>query len=73
MILKIRVYDERTHEFTENIIGEVHTGGAFGELAILEKKSRAATVVCKTSCQFASLNKTDYRNILGFLIKYVFH
>lgn len=43
----------------------MNTGAAFGELAILENKPRAATVVCKTDCLFASLHKTDYRNILG--------
>lgn len=65
-ILSIRIFDERTREFTENIIGELNMGGAFGELAIIENKSRAATVICKTNCLFATLIKEDYQNILGF-------
>lgn len=65
VILKLRVFDERIREFTESVLTELGTGAAFGELAILENKSRGATVVCKTNCHFASLHKTDYQNILG--------
>ena len=66
--LKCRIFDERTHEFIEKIIGEMQTGEAFGELAILENRNRAATVICKSKCLFASLNKIDYQNILGFFL-----
>lgn len=64
--LKCKIYHDNSGDFIEKDIGEMTTGTAFGELAILENKPRAATVVCKTDCMFASLNKGDYRNILGF-------
>lgn len=37
------------------------SGAYFGELALLEKKPRAATIVCDTDCAFAVLEK-DYFN-----------
>ena len=66
--MKCQIYDEKTKEFIEKIIGEIDVGGSFGELAILENKKRAATVICKTQCLFVSLNKSHYQNILGIFI-----
>lgn len=47
------------------------TGAAFGELALITDQPRSATVVCKTQCSFAVLEKEDYQQILGTFDKEV--
>lgn len=39
-------------------------GYAFGELALLERKPRAATIVCEDDCDFAVLDKAPFQQIL---------
>ena len=41
------------------------TGSAFGELALMERKPRAATIVCKENSHFAILDKIYFDNILS--------
>ena len=40
-------------------------GNTFGELALLNDDKRKATIVTVTPCSFATLNKEDYKKILG--------
>lgn len=42
-------------------IKTLNAGASFGELALMEKKPRAATIICETDCDFAVLEK-DYFN-----------
>tara|TARA_B110000285_G_C14697890_1_gene412099 strand:+ start:75 stop:278 length:204 start_codon:yes stop_codon:yes gene_type:complete len=35
-------------------------GDTFGELAIISKNPRAATISCLTDCYFAKMNASDY-------------
>lgn len=39
-------------------------GYAFGELALLERKPRAATIICEEDCDFAVLDKAPFQQIL---------
>lgn len=39
-------------------------GSAFGELALMERKPRAATIICKEDCKFAILDAKDFKEIL---------
>jgi CRP-like cAMP-binding protein len=39
-------------------------GAAFGELALMDSKPRAATIVCNEDCDFAVLDKEPFRQIL---------
>ena len=39
-------------------------GYAFGELALLERKLRAATIVCEEDSDFAVLDKAPFQQIL---------
>jgi CRP-like cAMP-binding protein len=39
-------------------------GKAFGEAALINDTARGATVLCKTECHFAILNKESFNNIL---------
>jgi CRP-like cAMP-binding protein len=40
------------------------TGKAFGELALINNRPRAATIKCLTDCHFAVIQKDDYDSLL---------
>ena len=40
------------------------SGDSFGELALINKSTRAATIKCNTECSFAVIHKTDYDNFI---------
>lgn len=42
-------------------------GSGFGELALMNNKPRAATIVCKEDCEFAVLEKDPFIAILSNL------
>ena len=44
-------------------------GDSFGELALIEKHPRAASIFTKTECHVAVLEKNDYNRILANLMK----
>ncbi|OMJ65988.1 hypothetical protein SteCoe_5993 [Stentor coeruleus] len=44
-------------------------GASFGELALLDKKPRAASILAKTPCHFAVLDKQNYQRILASIMK----
>jgi CRP-like cAMP-binding protein len=46
-------------------VKELSDGEAFGELALLNKKPRAATILCKEDCHFAVLDKKHFKMILS--------
>lgn len=43
----------------------LQAGMSFGELALMEKKPRAATIICREKCYFGVLDKTSFDNILS--------
>jgi len=49
------------------MIVEFKQGDSFGELAILNKSKRSATIVCKSECSFAILGRDDFNKILRVL------
>ncbi|KAL4478319.1 hypothetical protein ABPG72_009555 [Tetrahymena utriculariae] len=61
--------ENSAHFFDENIFKYFHVsnlgeGRVFGDLGILTKKPRAATIVCNEDCYFGVLNVEDYSKIL---------
>ena len=42
----------------------LNSGQSFGELALLQDKPRAASIVAETDCHFALLGRRDYERIL---------
>ena len=48
-------------EFRE--IAILHENATFGELALIDKKPRAATIQCVEDCSFAVLNKAEYTKV----------
>lgn len=51
--------------FTLREVKILKTGDAFGELALLGNKPRAATILCKEDSHFAVLDKQYYKEILS--------
>ena len=56
----------RSEEFQEVKI--LKDGDSFGELALISKKTRSASIVCKEDCYFAVLEKKYFFEILCLLI-----
>lgn len=42
------------------IVGEMFAGDPFGELALLHDITRAATVICKGTVEFLTIDKADF-------------
>ena len=47
-------------------VKQLPAGIAFGELALLDHKPRAATIKCKQFTEFAVLDKLNFRQILSY-------
>ena len=66
-------FSKGTQDFFEknrvNGIKDLFEGTSFGELALLTKKPRAATIVCKTDCHFAIFDKEHFDTILSKFLK----
>lgn len=48
-------------------VAERGAGYAFGELALLERKRRAATIICDEESDFAVLDKGPFQQILRMI------
>jgi cAMP-binding proteins - catabolite gene activator and regulatory subunit of cAMP-dependent protein kinases len=61
------VKPDGTPDYELKKVAELGAGAPFGELAIMEDtlKPRAATIVAKEDCHFATLERKPYRAILG--------
>lgn len=61
----LNLEDTATGLRTPTQVGLMSKGDAFGELALLHNKPRAATIRCLTDCHFAVLDKNDYVKTLA--------
>jgi CRP-like cAMP-binding protein len=41
------------------------SGSSFGELALMNDKPRAASIITTSECHFATLSKADYKKCLA--------
>jgi len=67
--------DGTVESITEMALTNVRTllaGNSFGELALMENKPRAATIICSKKCYFGVLDKSSFDNILSNLSKHFF-
>jgi CRP-like cAMP-binding protein len=53
----------KEHTFVE--VKTLGAGAAFGEMALIDNKPRAATIICKEDSDFAVLDKAHYIRILS--------
>ena len=56
---------DKVVEVKQKKIKVLTAGASFGELALMEKKPRAATIKCDTECHFAVLEKDHFNDILS--------
>lgn len=62
---KLRTLPTFYEDSTLKEIKILYAGIAFGELALIENKPRAATIICKEDCGFAVLDKKNFDLILS--------
>ncbi len=69
------------YKHTHNAENQIHStemiktlneGSSFGELALIEKRPRAATIVSRDFGVFAVMEKKDFRNILSIIFFFAF-
>ena len=61
-ILDSKVQEFTVHELQQKLI--TTQGQSFGELALMNKKPRAATITCLKECHFATLDRDNYQSTL---------
>jgi len=69
-------YNEKNQKNIENVVDftklkkikVLSSGAYFGELALMEKKPRAATIKCDTECHLAVLEKDHFNEILSKIL-----
>ena len=55
-------------EFVLTNVKSLKAGESFGELALIDNKPRAATIICKENCHLAVLEKNHFNKILSFIL-----
>jgi len=56
---------KQLEEDSKKEVKTVTNGASFGELALLDKKPRAATIICKQNCHFGVFDKNAFDRILS--------
>jgi len=46
-------------------VHQMHAGQSFGELALLNKTMRTASIRCSDECIFAIIDRDNYEKVLG--------
>ena len=65
----IKEKDKETESITFKEVFVYNDGGSFGELALIDKKPRAASILTKTECHIAVLDKINYSRLLSSIMK----
>lgn len=64
VLVEMQEKDQRTGKKINMIVGELCSGAAFGELALLHDDKRRATIVCKDYSEFLKVDKPDFDEVL---------
>lgn len=64
VLVEMQEKDQRTGKKLNMIVGELSSGAAFGELALLHDDRRRATIVCKEYSEFLKVDKPDFDEVL---------
>lgn len=63
----VKVKEKET--FVKKEVLVYNDGGSFGELALVDQKPRAASIIAKSECHVAVLDKSNYNRILSSVMK----
>ena len=64
VFVEVQEEDQVTGKKHNQIVHELETGAAFGELALLQDSRRKATIVCKENSEFLTIDKPDFDMVL---------
>ena len=64
VLVEVQEEDQMTGKKHNTIVGELGSGSAFGELALLHDARRRATIVCKEDSEFLKIDKPDFDMVL---------
>jgi len=64
VLVEVQEEDQMTGKKLNTIVGDLGSGSAFGELALLHDARRRATVVCKENSEFLKVDKPDFDMVL---------
>ena len=64
VLVEMQEKDKRTGKKLNMIVGELSSGAAFGELALLHDDRRRATIVCNEYSEFLKVDKPDFDEVL---------
>ena len=64
VLVEVQEEDHVTGKKLNTIVGELGSGSAFGELALLHDARRRATIVCKENTEFLKVDKSDFDMVL---------
>lgn len=64
VLVEVQEKDHMTGKKLNTIVGELGSGSAFGELALLHDARRRATIVCKENAEFLKVDKPDFDMVL---------
>ncbi|XP_020613508.1 cyclic nucleotide-binding domain-containing protein 2-like [Orbicella faveolata] len=64
VLIQVTETDKRTGCSKKQIVGEMFAGDSFGELALLHDIKRAATIICKGTAEFLTVDKPDFNMVL---------
>ena len=64
VLVEVQEEDQMTGKKHNTIVGDLGSGSAFGELALLHDARRRATIVCKENTEFLKVDKPDFDMVL---------
>lgn len=64
VLVEVEEEDQSTGKKQNTVVGELDSGSAFGELALLHDARRRATIVCKEASEFLKVDRPDFDMVL---------
>lgn len=60
----MQTHCQKTGKMVTMIAGEIKAGGVFGELALMHRSRRRATIITNEECEFLKVDKTSFDEVL---------
>ena len=63
-LIEMQALCKKTGKMVTMIAGEIQAGGMFGELALMHRSRRRATIITNDECEFLKVDKTSFDEVL---------